>query len=371
VLDLYRRHVRSCPQKPLGRGFTRCNCPVWVDGSHPDTGKRVQRSVGTRDWSRAVKLLERWDSDNSAINSPGIPALEDAIAQYIADCRRRGLAPGTVHNYERTLGLLAASAKVQDVSGLTVQHLRDFSASRADRKGRRSAFTSGRTLRKELEHLRAFCAFCVDNQWIGTNPARGVKMPKDVSRPTLPFSPEEVRRLIAAVDDIDNNYAVGIERARVRAKGLVLLLLYSGLRVGDAVQLKRERLGDDGRLLLRMEKTGAPLYVRLPPHVISALRSIPVESGYFFWSGKSELATAVGSARRTIACLASLTGIPAHPHRFRDTFSVELLKSGADLFTVQKLLGHTSIKTTEKHYSPWVLEMQRGLDRATARLKFG
>ncbi len=60
-----------------------------------------------------------------------------------------------------------------------------------------------------------------------------------------------------------------------------------------------------------------------------------------------------------------------HPHRFRDTFSVRLLELGNTLHTVQLLLGHTSIKTTEKHYAPFVKSFQAHLDAATAGLDFG
>ena len=59
------------------------------------------------------------------------------------------------------------------------------------------------------------------------------------------------------------------------------------------------------------------------------------------------------------------------PHRFRDTFAVELLLCGEDIRTVQLLLGHTSLRTTERHYSPFVSAFQQRLDRATAKLKFG
>jgi integrase/recombinase XerD len=151
----------------------------------------------------------------------------------------------------------------------------------------------------------------------------------------------------------------------------VILLLYSGMRISDAIRLKRSRVDKKGRLMIRMMKTGGALYVRLPEAALQALAAVPIESEYFLWTGKSKLSTAVGSARRTIGCLGRLTEIPAHPHRFRDTFSVELLKTGASLRTVQLLLGHTSIKTTEKHYAPWVQDFQKQLDEATSKLKFG
>jgi integrase len=52
----------------------------------------------------------------------------------------------------------------------------------------------------------------------------------------------------------------------------------------------------------------------------------------------------------------------AHPHMFRDTFAVEMLLSGASMEQVQTLLGHKSIKTTEKSYVPWVRARQDMLD---------
>ena len=91
---------------------------------------------------------------------------------------------------------------------------------------------------------------------------------------------------------------------------------------------------------------------------------------YFFWNGESKLYTAIGNTRRTVTRILTTAGIEGHPHRFRDTFSVSLLEKGEDLRTVQLLLGHTSIRTTEKHYAPFVDSFQRILDAATAKLDF-
>jgi site-specific recombinase XerD len=52
-----------------------------------------------------------------------------------------------------------------------------------------------------------------------------------------------------------------------------------------------------------------------------------------------------------------------HSHRFRDTFAVALLTKGVSLESVSQLLGHQSIKITQKHYSPWVKARQEALDR--------
>lgn len=188
-------------------------------------------------------------------------------------------------------------------------------------------------------------------KWIVENPVTGLKAPKVDRMPTLPFSDEEIAAILEACDRIGNNNPREIQRARLRARALVLTLLYSGFRISDAVKLERAAVDmKTGRLLVRMMKTRAPLYIRLPQVALDALAAVAVEAAYFFWSGKSKLCTAIGSARRSIDCVLKLAGVKdGHPHRFRDTFSVALLQNGADLRTVQLLLGHSPIRTTEKH----------------------
>lgn len=56
--------------------------------------------------------------------------------------------------------------------------------------------------------------------------------------------------------------------------------------------------------------------------------------------------------------------VNGHSHRFRDTFAVALLEKGNSIETVSRLLGHTSIKITERHYNPWVKSRQAALDAA-------
>jgi integrase len=116
-------------------------------------------------------------------------------------------------------------------------------------------------------------------------------------------------------------------------------------------------------------KTGSPLSVKLPKDLIKKLNELPGKE-YFFRSGKGKLATVVGNLRSTLASVFKLAGVKGHPHRFRDTFAVQLLEQDVPIRTVSLLLGHTSIRTTEKHYAHFVRSQQRLLDEAVGKLDF-
>jgi site-specific recombinase XerD len=120
----------------------------------------------------------------------------------------------------------------------------------------------GNTVVKKLERLRAFFRFVVDNEWIAKNPTAKMKSPTVKPTPTMPFTQEDMVAILAACDRYQGN------RRRMRA--LVLLLRYSGLRIGDAVRLARDRIVAT-RLFLYTQKTGVPVWCPLPDFVIEAL----------------------------------------------------------------------------------------------------
>jgi integrase/recombinase XerD len=83
------------------------------------------------------------------------------------------------------------------------------------------------------------------------------------------------------------------------------------------------------------------------------------ERAFWFWTGNGKASTAVGDWQGRLLALAEQAKIQRlHAHRFRDTFAVSLLLEGVPIERVSILLGHSSIKVTEKHYAPWIRERQ-------------
>ena len=125
-------------------------------------------------------------------------------------------------------------------------------------------------------------------------------------------------------------------------------------------------LDKDGKIMLCMQKTGEGLYIALPPHVVDTLRGLKNPNRkYFFWNGSCLPTSTVKIWERTFQGVFEMAHIPDGTiHRFRDTFAVELLLKGVPIEQVSILLGHSSLKVTEKHYSPWVKARQEQLEQS-------
>ena len=199
------------------------------------------------------------------------------------------------------------------------------------------------------------------------------------NRPTDYFNRREFQRIVFATEKYEYGGGHDCRHRAKRLRALVLLMRWSGLAIKDAVGLRREGLDDSGALFLRRAKTGVPVFVPLPPMVVSLLQGLPsMTSNYFFWSGRGDLCSAVKGYQRSFRKLFRLANIrypdgtpkPCRSHMFRDTFAVELLMAGVPIDRVSVLLGHHSVKMTEKHYLPWVKDRQKQLTALVRRAWF-
>ncbi len=355
MLTIYRRHRRRCRRRKKGRRHRHCQCPVWVDGHLG--GQEIRRSLGLRDWQRAQDIIREWEAEGRRTSEPEPKTLEVAWQEFLADIAARKLHASTVRKY----GLLKRQMEAFSQQR-RIRFLKEFDLAAAGQF--RAEWKEGpRTSAKKLERLRAFFRFAQKRKWTPENPASDLKPPKLTLCPTMPYTREEMVRILAAVDKYAAEVpSTGKENAR-RMRALVLLLRFSGMRIGDAVNLSIDHI-ETNRLFLYTQKTGVPVNAILPGFVLKALEATPrVNNRYFFWSGTGKLDSAVRSWQTRLRKLFELAEVQnGHAHRFRDTFAVELLLVGVPIERVSILLGHQSVRITEKHYAPWVRSRQEQLE---------
>jgi integrase/recombinase XerD len=188
----------------------------------------------------------------------------------------------------------------------------------------------------------------------------------------MPLDQAEFVKILAACEKRGAEVQAHGYRNAQRLKTLILLLRYSGMRISDAVALNADRL-KGSRLFLYTQKTGVPVYTVLPEFVVKALEATPrVTPKLFFWTGQGKLETAVKDWQGRLRGIFDLAGVSegesnAVAHRFRDTFAVGLLLAGVPIERLSVLLGHSSLRITEKHYNPWVRSRQEQLEADVAR----
>jgi integrase len=349
MITLYRRHLESC--KHTSRRHKGCRCPIWAEGKIH--GKKIRKSLDLRNWEAASKLTRDWE-----IHAPEkTVTVSDAIDRFLADAKARGLSAGTLLKYEQSMKALKDTFGKQIVRQLTVDDMR---------KLRESWKISALTMQKRLEMVKAFFKFCIAADWIEKNPAKAVKGPKVYDKPTLPFSDEELKKVWKALDE---EYLVkhpgSSELVKKKIRAFILVMLYSGVRISDAVLLKKEKV-NDGMLFLYTHKTKVPVRVPLPNEAIAALSECGAGE-FYFTTGNGKVKTWTTEWEERLKKVFVLAGMPdAHSHMLRDTFATRLLVQGVPLETVAALLGNT-VKVVEKHYSPWVQARQTNLEESVRK----
>jgi integrase/recombinase XerD len=336
----------------ISAGRKDCKCALWLDGLLD--GKEIRMSLKTRHRGTAINKCRAMISDGDDEEKHERSTIQHATTGYLADARSRKLADCTISKYEllfRQLGAFAQNKGFRFIDEISVPALDEFRSQWAD--GPRSS-------QKKLERLRTFFRFCEDRDLIQKNPAIRLKSPKIKQRPTMPFSQEEMIRILAAIPEYEKTARMASAQ---RLRAFILVLRYSGMRIGDVVQLRVDQITGN-RLFLYTQKTGTAVSCVLPEFVIRELERTPKSSaGYFFWTGKSKIHNSKWKWQRRLKRIFELALVEnGHAHRFRDTFAVELLLNRMPLGEVSILLGHSSIKTTEKHYNPWVRARQEQLE---------
>ena len=252
-------------------------------------------------------------------------------------------SPRTVDAYRRDLAQLAAFLG-KSPAGATVEELERYTAQlRADG-------LAASTIARRTAAARSFFRH---QQLLGArddNPAAAVQLPRRTRHLPKTLSPGEAERLIEA--------AAGTQPRALRDQALVELLYGAGLRVSEAVGLDKAGVDLDDRLVRVIGKGDKERVIPIGRHAAEALRRYLARGRPYldrrhrpelFLNAKGGALTRSGAflILRKLAAKAGLDPGRVHPHLLRHSFATHLLEGGADLRSVQEMLGHADLSTTE------------------------
>jgi integrase/recombinase XerC len=305
----------------------------------------------------------------------------DLFRRHLVSERRS--PDNTVRAYMHDVGELAAFARAfcggdapPPVTALDGVLCRSYVASL---HGKNDAVTIGR----KISSLRAFFRFAVRRRLIPGSPVAALRAPKRARRLPSFLGKEEAGRLLDGAVPSD-------EPDSALTRALCEVLYGAGLRVSEACNLDLddvEREGTGGRVTVRQGKgrkdrivpLGSKAWQALEAYLplrTASLSAAPAASGQSGGDarGHALFVTRRGRrlgprvARRLLARREALTGVPGvSPHALRHSYATHLLGEGADLRAIQELLGHASLRTTQRYAHVNIDHLMAVYDKAHPR----
>jgi integrase/recombinase XerD len=273
----------------------------------------------------------------------GEPAIPDSDLEGFFALLAAQRAPRTVDAYRRDLsafhGWLGRSVGTATTGDLE-RYLAEL----------RAQGLAGTTIARRIAALRAFFRHQALLGLRGDNPAAELDLPRRRRKLPRTLSPAEAERLIDA--------ARGTTPRALRDHALVELLYGAGLRVGETVALTKGDVDLEARLVRVVGKGNKERVVPIGRAAAEALRRYLSRGRPFldarrrpelFLNARGGALTRAGVflIPRTLAGRAGLEPERVHPHVLRHSFATHLLEGGADLRSVQEMLGHADLATTE------------------------
>lgn len=261
----------------------------------------------------------------------------------------RGRAVKTVENYDRYLTRFFAQMGIRDISDITVDSVREFRMWLNRQPGTGKEAMKRRTQNYYLIALRAFLKYLRKRDIPGMSPEK-IELAKTPERSLDLISSAELERLLGA--------ASGDDERSLRDKAIMELLFSTGLRVSELcsldsdLDLSRDEFsvrgkGDKVRVvfLSPAAKDAVRAYLKARKDMQEAL-FVSLPRGAAKASPSRLTPRSVELLMKTYAAKAGITK-KVTPHVLRHSFATDLLSNGADIRSVQQLLGHASINTTQ------------------------
>ncbi len=286
--------------------------------------------------------------------------LSTAIDGYFLDAMAGRLSPNTITSYRVFLRHLQEYLQDKEIEAVTHDDLARFmSYLRTEYKmDFKDAPLSDSSLDNHWKAARSLFKWA--DEFLNV-PRPDLKMPRPRYRPPEiePYNPDEIKAILASLErtriaQTSNRAEFSMKRpTAMRDKLVVLMLLDTGLRIGELCRLRIQDVDlETGEIFVRAYGTGRKtksryVYIGKTARRLAWLYLVRIRKEYdpedpFIPHPKDTLQSVF---RR----LKEKTGLGIYPHRFRHTFAISFLRNGGDVFTLQRLLGHSTLDMVKRY----------------------
>ncbi len=301
--------------------------------------------------------------NNQETPAPPSDLLAVAFLRYLEV--ERNASPRTLLAYGRALAAFRAAHPEKRWEDCDAEDFRDYLFAAMKRKQARSY------IRLQFSALRTFFRFLVERKAFTRDPVRELELPKTAKRLPLVLTRAQIDELLSAPLRVPKERAAP-KWMPLRDAAIMEIFYSSGLRLAELASLNVADIDpytESVRVLGKGRKervcpVGAPALTAVSRYRAAAR----VESGPLFL-GKTRQRLAPRSIWLILKRYLRYTSIPISlsPHKLRHSFATHLLDAGADLRSVQALLGHASLSTTQIYTHVTVERLKRAYDSAHPR----
>ncbi|KUO72878.1 MAG: hypothetical protein APF81_26750 [Desulfosporosinus sp. BRH_c37] len=270
---------------------------------------------------------------------------------YLIHCEERNLTQNTVDSYKFYLGYFKKYLEENQhsllVDEITERDLKDFLNYMRKIKTNHQA-----TINAAIAQLRPFFNYLIEQEIILDNPMTKIKKGKVDQKPILPFSNEDIQKLLKQPDKS--------RHAGYRDYSIMLMLLSTGMRISECLNLCISDIDfKNSRIIIRESKNRTPRIVGLANKIKPELQRFirlchpdysPIDVLFQNQDGGKVADNTIQENFRNYGKQAKIDPrIRVSPHSFRHTYSINYLKNGGSTASLREQLGHRTIETVEKY----------------------
>mgnify|MGYP001347605752 CR=1 FL=1 len=308
----------------------------WIDYRYH--GRRIRESTGTSSRKRAEQLLakrqaEVFEGRFSFAPQASVPHFHDFAAAYLEEFSKHNKKKSSLRRdvgIARNLSSYFGSKRLDAMTPMLIEHYKNR---------RRNDGAAPATVNRELACLKHMFTIALRDRLVLENPVRSVRMFRVDNEVTNVLSKEDETKLL--------------EAAAPHLKRIIVCALDSGMRLGEILSLTWRQV-DVSRGIIRVEhtKSGKPREIPISERLRTTLGRAGAHNEHVFLGPKGLGVESVKTAMNAALRRSGLEERGVRFHDLRHTFATRLIEHGVDPFTVQELLGHQSITTTQRYAHP-------------------